>query len=376
MAEPPPGKPARPDALRVNVLLPDGYDGKRRYPVLYLLEGGGAYDYWLDFSYGELRKAVDGLQAIVVMPEASVVALYADEWNDGSAREPCWEHYHLDELIPEIHRRYRIRAGRRWHAVGGFSSGGLGAINYAAKKPGYFGQTLSFSGVLDIQNPFVQSNVGGDMVLALFSTSKLAETGLTPWTDAFGGPQAQSFFWAAHNPPVLAPALAHTRVYVAHGSPSAPTCIDPQQPQYHCAAQELAGGLTETNINRDWAETFMASARAAGADVTYRPQTGGHWYGYASRYLADAITNWGLFKPVPARPDGWTYKTASRSGEMWDLRFRFTDSPEVLETFVREGDRLRGEGAGDVRLRTVDGCELDVKLPFDVDLRTTSCVHP
>ena len=44
-----PGAPARPNALRVNVLLPDGYDERssRRYPVLYLLHGvGDAYDSW------------------------------------------------------------------------------------------------------------------------------------------------------------------------------------------------------------------------------------------------------------------------------------------------------------------------------------------
>src|SRR2546423_2887335 len=31
MSDPPPGKPARPPALRVNVLLPEGYDGERRF---------------------------------------------------------------------------------------------------------------------------------------------------------------------------------------------------------------------------------------------------------------------------------------------------------------------------------------------------------
>jgi hypothetical protein len=40
---PPPGEAERPNALRVNVLLPDAYDRNRRqrYPVLYLLHGHG-----------------------------------------------------------------------------------------------------------------------------------------------------------------------------------------------------------------------------------------------------------------------------------------------------------------------------------------------
>ena len=107
MSDPPAGKPARPAALRVNVLLPDGYDGQRRFPVLYLLHGlGGAYDYWLDASHGELRKTVDALPRH---------RRHARGRNRRDLRQlleragdvaPCWERYYLDELIPEINRRY------------------------------------------------------------------------------------------------------------------------------------------------------------------------------------------------------------------------------------------------------------------------------
>src|SRR4051812_33694850 len=52
---PPPGAPGRPNALRVNVLLPDGYTPKRRYPVLYLLHGhGDGYDYWANPERGDV----------------------------------------------------------------------------------------------------------------------------------------------------------------------------------------------------------------------------------------------------------------------------------------------------------------------------------
>src|ERR687883_653870 len=62
---PPPG----PSALRVNVLLPDGYDGKRRFPILYLLHGhGDTYDSWMDPKNGDLAHLAAGLPAIVVMP--------------------------------------------------------------------------------------------------------------------------------------------------------------------------------------------------------------------------------------------------------------------------------------------------------------------
>jgi S-formylglutathione hydrolase FrmB len=368
MADPPPGVAPRPSALRVKVLLPAGYDGRRRFPVLYLLHGlGGAFDYWLKASDGELRRAVSGLGAIVVMPEAGVVATYANSWERG-ARRPCWEHYYLNELIPAIEDRYRVRPGRRWHAIGGFSSGGLGAVLYAARAPAYFGQVLSFSGVLSIQRPEIESGVGELGVMALFAPTKIAAVGPTPWKDAFGSPTAQEFYWAGHNPVVLATALSHSRIYVAHGGPSAPTCLDAAQPTTRCVGQEVVGGVAEASVNRSWAQEFVGAARATGADVTYRPQTGGHWYAYAARMLADAVGRWGLFAPVPERPTTWTYKTVATTGEMWGVRFAFEQPPKELVRFTRDGSRLRGEGLGTLRLWTSPGCTRRVTLPFDLDL--------
>jgi S-formylglutathione hydrolase FrmB len=364
MADPPPGKPDRPPDLRVNVLLPEGYDGERRFPVLYLLHGlGGAYDSWLDDSDGELMNAVKDLSAIVVMPEAGVVASYANSFSGGT-REPCWERYYLDELIPEMESRFRILPGRRWHAIGGFSSGGLGAMLYGSRKPGYFGQLLSFSGTISMQRPEFESGVLPLGVMAMFAPNQFARTGLTPWEDAFGDPDAQEFYWAGHNPPKLAPALSHTRIYVAHGGPTAPTCVDPFRLQYHCAGPEVVGGVIEANVNRDWAGEFMTAAHAAGAEVTYHPQTGGHWYVYSARFLDDAIKNWGLFEPVDENPQNWTYKTVSQTGDMWGLRFAFAEPPDVVETLARDGQYLRGEGSGSVTIDTPSGESFTETLPF------------
>src|SRR5205807_5298888 len=137
----PPGKPARAQRLRANVLLPKGYDGKRRFPVLYLLTGAGAYDYWLDFSYGELLNAVRDLPAIVVMPESGLVGAQANSWN-GGRREPCWEHYALADAIPAIEGRLRVRAPRRGHPPGGIPDRGTVRRNCAAKSPRSFRPAL------------------------------------------------------------------------------------------------------------------------------------------------------------------------------------------------------------------------------------------
>jgi hypothetical protein len=186
--------------------------------------------------------------------------------------------------------------------------------------------------------------------------------------DAFGDPVLNDWYWAGHDPMVLADGLGHSRLYVAHGGPTAPTCLDVREWNHRCAGQEVAGGTTEASFNRAWALDLVKAARGAGADVTYRPQPGGHWYGYSARFLRDAISNWGLFEPVPEEPQEWTYLTVSQTGEAWDLRFRFDSPPSMLHFFFRTANRLRGLGWGVVRIKTAGGCEFDAALPFEMEL--------
>ena len=55
---------------RVNVLLPDGYDPARRYPVLYLLHGGGIGENCTAFDKMGIRDVTVDRELIVVMPTA------------------------------------------------------------------------------------------------------------------------------------------------------------------------------------------------------------------------------------------------------------------------------------------------------------------
>src|SRR3954465_5307505 len=104
----------RPQALPVNVMLPGGYDGKRRFPVLFLLHGhGDTYDSWADADHGDVARIARGLGAVIVMPEGAR-GWYTNWWNGGRRGAPAWESYHLDELIPLVERRLKIRPGRRW----------------------------------------------------------------------------------------------------------------------------------------------------------------------------------------------------------------------------------------------------------------------
>jgi diacylglycerol O-acyltransferase / trehalose O-mycolyltransferase len=373
LADPPPNQPARGPALRVNVLLPYGYDGRRSFPVLYLLHGANSgYDYWLDWSNGELARALAGFPAIVVMPEGGMYGAWANLWNRGR-RQACFEHYVLDELIPVVEERLRIRPGRRWHAVAGVSAGGLGAINLAAKKPGYFGQAMSFSGVLDIETPELENGVLDTFTTAFVDAEKLLELG-PGWvrTTVYGDPRARRFYWTGHNPVKLAGALRHTRLYVSHGGPMRSTCVELR---YDACVLADAFGLFEGTLFATYARRFTTAARSAGAAVEYKPHSGGHWYSYAARQLADAIRRWRVFEPVADSPRDWTYKTVSRTGDAWGLRFAFASPPDAVQSLARSGNVLRGEGSGPIGIRGENGCQINATLPFEVDLAQLGCLR-
>jgi S-formylglutathione hydrolase FrmB len=150
------------DGLYVNVWLPDGYDGKRRFPVLYLLHGGdGQYDFWVQSPRENdprgtiVPDLVGDFPAIIVMPDAGANGHYMNWWNGGRRGDPGWERYHLDELIPLVERRLKVRRGRRFHAIAGFSLGGYGAAFYASQRPGYFGIAAALSARLSLRNPLL-----------------------------------------------------------------------------------------------------------------------------------------------------------------------------------------------------------------------------
>ncbi|HEV3227980.1 MAG TPA: alpha/beta hydrolase family protein [Solirubrobacteraceae bacterium] len=339
---PPPGVPPRPAALRVDVLLPDGYDGQRRFPVLYLLHGhGDSYDSWVNPSRGNVLDIARGLSAIVVMPEAAT-GWYTNWW-DGGARGSdgrAWESYHLDELIPLVESRLRVLPGRANHAIVGNSMGGEGAIYYAEQRPGYFGAAGSFSGVLSIQRPEWPTG---------FDTQGQSHT------DVYGDPQAQSFYWTGHNPTALVENLRDTRIFVTVGdgtpNPSSPAEV-----------RNYFGQVAEREL-RMHAQDFVAAAQGAGVDVTYQPRQGIHDWPYWRQHLMAAL-GWGLFKPVAEAPSSWRYSTVSQSGRAWDLRFTFDEPPGGVETFVRNGSTLTALGTGDVTIQPDGAAPFTATLPF------------
>jgi S-formylglutathione hydrolase FrmB len=331
-----------PKALPVNVVLPDGYDGKRRFPVLWLLHGhGDTYNAWVAPKNGDLLHLAAGLRAIVVMPEGGR-GWYTDWWNGGKRADPAWERYHLDELLPEVGRRFRIRRARRWHAIAGLSMGGEGAMYYAERRPGYFGSVASFSGPLSIQRP--EWPTGFD-------------TQGEDHNDVFGDPDAQSAYWAGHNPTALAGNLVHTRVFVAVGD---------GHPTHAGEVSNYFGALAESDL-RQHATDFVDEAHKLGLDVTYDPRPGIHDWPYWRQHLIDAM-HWGLFGLVRRHPREWDYTTINQRNRVWGLRIGFQKPPGELATFTRSGRFLRADGSGTVQIRVPGGTRRTRKLPFSLKM--------
>ena len=137
------------------IYLPPGYasDSARRYPTLYLLAGftgtGLSFLNWAAWQ-PNLPDRLDRLiatgqmpPAIAVMPDCFTL-LGGSQYVNSAAMGP-YEDYLCDEIVPFVDETYRtLGAGGR--AVVGKSSGGIGALWLAMRRPGLFSAAASHSG--------------------------------------------------------------------------------------------------------------------------------------------------------------------------------------------------------------------------------------
>ena len=116
----------------------------QRYSVIFLLHGlSGHFDNWN--SKTRIEAYIQGYRAIIVTPEGG------DGWYTDSAAVPNdrYERYIIEELVPEVDRKFRTLADREHRAIAGLSMGGYGAIKFGLKYSDKFSIVGSFSGALD-----------------------------------------------------------------------------------------------------------------------------------------------------------------------------------------------------------------------------------
>jgi S-formylglutathione hydrolase FrmB len=345
--------------LKVNVLLPAGYDDHpdAEYPVLYLLHGAnGSYDDYINGAH--VDTLLGGVPAVIVMPDGGVYGMYSNWWRNGTLPGPDWVDYHLGTVRNLIEQDFRIRPGRRWHAIAGISMGGQGTLRYAAMLPGYFGSAAGLSPALpDMRNVIAYA---GLPILAGpyagYDRSVVTHGDAPPLIsyDDIWGPLTGAYA-KANNTGDLVGNLTDTRLYLTSGTGL--NCFgDPVEPKSFAL-----DSVTELGI-RTVTNAFANKARNAGVDVTERRTCGVHTGPVWTRAFTDILATWDFFAPVPEDPTTWTYKTGMRHGTMWQFDYVFSAQPG-FDTFTRTGSTIAATGSGTVTLST-DGCTFTATLPF------------
>ena len=132
------------------IAFPPGYDASsnKRYPTLYFLHGLFEDERsWLDRGGEQIWETLTGQGAIgnfiVVLP-AGGRTFYVNS-QDGHDR---YEDFFIQEMVPEIDRKYRTRAVASERGLSGVSMGGYGALHLAMRHPDVFGSASAHSAAL------------------------------------------------------------------------------------------------------------------------------------------------------------------------------------------------------------------------------------
>lgn len=141
---------------RMHVYTPPGYErGSGRYPVLYLLHGGGdADDSWstvgrAGFILDNLIGAGKAKAMIIILPAGHVPSSYGKPnglpaMGPDAAGDPFTKDL-LDSIVPYVDSHYRTAAGVQQRALAGLSMGGIQALNIGLAHPELFSQLGVFS---------------------------------------------------------------------------------------------------------------------------------------------------------------------------------------------------------------------------------------
>jgi enterochelin esterase-like enzyme len=146
---------------RMHIYFPPGYEGgKQRYPVFYLLHGGGDEDSgWstigrAGFILDNLIAAKKARPMIVVMPNGSLprpanlpAATPGAPPNPavGAALQDRFVSELLKDVVPFVEKNYRVLAGRENRALAGLSMGGGQTTRVITTNPDQFAYVAVWS---------------------------------------------------------------------------------------------------------------------------------------------------------------------------------------------------------------------------------------
>jgi diacylglycerol O-acyltransferase / trehalose O-mycolyltransferase len=230
-------------------LLP-GIDGGDDIAGGGIAPGGKAW-----FGMTDIQGFFANKNVNVVSPLGGAFSWFTDWVGDPSKQ---YQTYMTRELPPLINKQYNTN-GR--NAVGGLSSTGGTAVDYAVQAPGLYRAVGSYSGFL------TPSDNAQDVSLTLTGGGASAEQMWGP----LGGP-----LWVQHDPSKNVGALKGTAVYVAASAGGNEGAVDRLPEGF---GPNITGGFIE-RIVADSTKVFADNAAAAGVPVKYvvRPE-GSHTWG-------------------------------------------------------------------------------------------------
>jgi putative tributyrin esterase len=147
--------------LPYDVVLPADYTSSpsSRYPVLYLLHGlSDHHSAWVTRT--NLVDHASRYRILIVTPEGNN-GWYTDSATNPSAR---YGSYLLDELIPDVQKRYRTIEEGYARGIAGLSMGGYGALKIALSHPDEFAFAASLSGALNAAQFTAKDDLGWPLV--------------------------------------------------------------------------------------------------------------------------------------------------------------------------------------------------------------------
>jgi predicted alpha/beta superfamily hydrolase len=144
------------------VYLPPGYEEQpqRRFPVLYLHDGQNLFDGSTSFIQGQdwhVGQSADAeIHAGRVEPQV-IVGIYntgksrIQEYTPtrvprlGGGRADRYGKFLVEEVMPFMHREYRVEGGPQSTGIGGSSLGGLVSLYLGLSRPDVFGKIAALS---------------------------------------------------------------------------------------------------------------------------------------------------------------------------------------------------------------------------------------
>ncbi len=209
------------EAVRYCAFLPSSYDATaaskipqakdvRRYPVLYDLHGLGDNEQSL-LNTGawsliqDLREQHRIGEFLIVTPDGART-FYINS-RDGRVR---YSDFFLQEFMPSIEHRYRVRSGRNSRGSTGMSMGGYGALRLAFAYPQLFRSVSAHSAALVAEAPRTSNHGTGE------------GSPLAGMLGALFGNPIDVAFWNENSPFVLAKRnaaeIARLKIYFDCGS--------------------------------------------------------------------------------------------------------------------------------------------------------------